>query len=219
MKTNLIRWMYLLALILGLGLYQTAHAQAAHNGSSNSIYNTQSNYFASFSGYFTVQFSYLALYGDNSTSTEVYVGGTLSPSGSQGFSGDINDAVNAAAQDDANVHGNGTVFSVSINSVSFTFTSNSGYQISSSAPASTNSSVAVNNAWSPTLVDSGSGGQPMFCVAGSTNWDTGSWTPTSTGVYTFYVAIKTDPGFTNNATDPIQGSMEVNYTGYTVVVY
>jgi hypothetical protein len=218
MKTNLVRWMYVFALVLGLNLYQTAHAQAAHNGNYG-IYNTQGNHFADFSGYFTVYFSYNASNGSNSTSTTVFAGGTLSPSGSQDYSSDINNEANYAAQSDADSNGYGTVYSVSIDSVSFTFYSNSAYQISSSAPTSTNSSVAVNNAWSPTLISPGSGGQQMFCISGVTNWGTGSWTPTSTGVYNFFVAIKTDPGYTNNVVDPIQGPMEVNFTAYTVVVY
>lgn len=223
MKTHLARLIHVLVLVLGLNLHQTAHAQAAANISyttgTYSIYNTQNNYFANFSGHFSVQFSYVAVYGGGNVSTAVTASGTLSPSGSQDYTSQISAQMYSAALSAANSNGYGNVLATAITSVSFSFSANSAYQISSSAPTSTSTSAAVNSSWSPAFVYPGSGGQQMFCVAGSTNWQTGSWTPTATGVYSFYVAIKTDPGYTSNTTDPTQGPMQMNFTAYTVTVY
>jgi hypothetical protein len=86
------------------------------------------------------------------------------------------------------------------------------------APTSSNSSDTHGVAFTPTYVG-GSGGTPIWCVAGYTNWQSGSWTPSSAGTYTFYVATQCGTGYTGNDDDPLAGWIENGYTPYTLTVY
>lgn len=61
-------------------------------------------------------------------------------------------------------------------------------------------------------------GAVMWCVSGQFNYTSSSWTPSQGGTYSFYLAQKVDGNHYGNNTDPIQGPMEVNSTGYTLNV-
>ncbi len=85
------------------------------------------------------------------------------------------------------------------------------------APTSQNTTARVGVAFTPSF-SGGLGGEILWTVAGATNWQAGAWVPTASGTYSFYVGVKVSNGYLGNATDPIQGAMQVNPTAYTVTV-
>jgi len=80
--------------------------------------------------------------------------------------------------------------------------------------------IRQNQGWKPSISAPGSNGSgtKLFVVAGHTNWRSASWSPTSPGSYTFYVAQKADSSHHGNTTDPIQGELQVNFSSCTVTV-
>jgi hypothetical protein len=221
MKTLMIKGFILLALIVGL--HQKAQAQVSLNSGSTIATNTQSDYFAHYDFYVYFDVTYYASSGGPFYTTGVkHVSGDVNPLGSGGdsadFTGDIDIAAMDAAQDDSNLNGNGYVNYTNWN-VTYVYTQqNYQYRVSATAPSSTNSSTPINSSWSP-YIYGGSGGTIMFCIAGQTNWGTSGYSFGATGNYDFYVAVKCDPGYEGNATDPIQGRMAVNFSPYNVSAY
>jgi hypothetical protein len=81
--------------------------------------------------------------------------------------------------------------------------------------------IYVNQSWGGpgmSAPSSNGSGALLYCVSGITNFQSGSWTPTSAGAFQVFVAQKADSNHTGNVTDPIQGPMQVNYSCSTVNV-
>lgn len=74
--------------------------------------------------------------------------------------------------------------------------------------------------WSPSISapPSNGSGSKVFVVAHYTHWQSGSWTPTAPGTYTFHVGQLADSAHHGNATDPRIGELQINYSAYTVTV-
>lgn len=95
------------------------------------------------------------------------------------------------------------------------------YTVEVVSPTSANAIAYVGVPWTPSFSGGWGVATQMWHVPYYTNWSTNAttWTPPAPGVYAFHVGALPKSGWHTNATDPIVGPIDVNYTIYYVTVY
>ncbi len=224
MKAIGVKKIAMLALLL-LGLTGKIFAQGSESGGV--ITNTNSNAFLHYQGYYALNIYYTAQDSSNNYHFNNYTASSinasnasLAPSASDSYTGFFLTVGTNAANIDASARGYHFVSNVTIFATWLGFGTNSDFQIAATAPSSSDDSATIGTPWFPSI-SGGSGGTTRYiCVPNQTNWQTGSWTPTVPGHYTFYVALQPSPGYTGNDSDvdPSIGVLETNYVEYNLTV-